>query len=360
MDTEKKMELKDLGFDPWFRDRSKHLEDGEGKVARIAAVHRDNYIVIGETGEVRAELTGKILYSAASRIDLPTVGDWVVVRYYDEGALAIIHDVLPRRTVLRRKVAGKTVDYQPLAANIDTAFIIQSADRDFNLRRLERYLVMVRDGGIRPVILLSKSDLIDKNEIKRKLEEIRKTDDKCDVIAFSNIDGRGMKTIRDALEPSRTYCLLGSSGVGKTTLLNKLIGEERFVVAEVREKSGKGKHVTTARQLIRLPNGSLIIDTPGMRELGIFGVDEGLEDTFDDIHALAQDCRYTDCTHTHEVGCAVRKAVEENRLDAGRYESYQKIRKESEYYSMSYLEKRRRDKSFGKMCKAVMKNNKKA
>jgi ribosome biogenesis GTPase len=148
--------------------------------------------------------------------------------------------------------------------------------------------------------------------------------------------------------------------VGKTTLLNKLVGEERFAVAEVREKSGKGKHVTTARQLIRLPNGSLIIDTPGMRELGVFGVDEGLEDTFDDIHALAQDCRYNDCTHTHEVGCVVREAVEEGRLDSGRYESYRKIRKESEYYSMSYLEKRRREKSFGKMCKMIMKSKKKA
>ena len=349
------MELSELGFDSWFRRQWESMESSDEVVARVSAVNRDNYTILGERGEAQAELTGKILYTAESKVEMPTVGDWVLVQYFNDDTLAIIQNILPRKTVLKRKIAGKTVDFQLLAANIDTAFIMQSLDGNFNLRRLERYLVMIRDGGIQPVILLSKCDLIENTDLDEKLDIIRKMDYGCEAAAFSNVDGKGLKAIQSNLESGHTYCLLGSSGVGKTTLLNRLIGEDRFTVAEVRKKDSKGKHTTTARQLIQLPSGGLIIDTPGMRELGLFGVESGLDDTFGEIGALAQNCRYKDCTHTHEAGCAVREAVGVGRLDAGIYESYIKIRKESEHYNRSYLEKKRRDKEFGKMVKQYKK-----
>jgi len=349
------MELPDLGFDDRFQRQREELERSELSVARITRVDRDRYLVRNEQNEVQAEPTGKLLYSVDSSQDLPCVGDWTLVQYYNEGTLAIIHDLLPRRTFLRRKTAGKKVDYQMIASNIDVAFIMQSFDFNFNLRRLERYLVMVKEGHIEPMILLSKSDLVSTEDLEQRITEIRQARINTRVITFSNKTAVGLETVRQALEKDKTYCLLGSSGVGKTTLLNHLLGREEFETHPVREKDGRGRHTTARRQLSLLNNGALLIDTPGMRELGMIAVEGSIEESFPDIHGLSGMCRFRDCTHSVETGCAIIKAIENGELDEERYRSYLKLMKESEFYQMSYAERRKKDKEFGRMINAAMK-----
>ncbi len=349
------MELSDLGFDSWFRQKWDELNIPDSSVARITRVDRDRYLLRNEQGEVQGEPTGKLLFSVASGESLPCVGDWVIVQYFNEGTLAIIHDVLPRKTFLHRKAAGKKVDYQMIASNIDVAFIMQSCDFNFNLRRMERYLVMARDGGIEPVILLSKSDLISTEELESKMSEIEQARVNAKTIPFSNLSGAGIQTISESLEKGKTYCLLGSSGVGKTTLLNHLLGREEFETNEVREKDGRGKHTTARRQLSVIGNGALLIDTPGMRELGMMGVGPSIDDSFSDVHILSEHCRFRDCTHTSEHGCAVLAAVESGGLNEERYRSYMKLVRESEFNDMSYAEKRKKDKDFGRMVNTAMK-----
>jgi ribosome biogenesis GTPase len=235
---------------------------------------------------------------------------------------------------------------------------MQSVEFDFNLNRLERYLVMTNESHIEPVILLSKRDLISDEELEKVINEIKNTNPDYKVIAFSSQTGEGLKDIQNLLQRGKTYCLLGSSGVGKTTLINKLVGDDKFATRSIREKDGKGRHVTARRQLVILDKGGLIIDTPGMRELGNIGVETGLDKTFADIAAFAQECRFQDCTHTEEPGCAVKLAVKNGKLPAQRYQNYLKIRKESQFHAMSYVERRNRDKKFGKMVKSVMKDKK--
>jgi ribosome biogenesis GTPase len=353
------MDLKDLGFDHWFEQQQDESGHRGGCVARVTEVVRDNYVVTDTTRSVPAELTGRLLYLAESSADLPCVGDWVVVQYYDEGTHAIITDLLPRKSVLRRKAAGKHIDSQMIAANIDVAFIVQSCDADFSVRRLERYLVMARDGRIEPALLLTKSDLVDAPELEVKISQVRQGNPALRVFAISNVTGRGLDELRHVLRRGMTYCLLGSSGVGKTTLLNRLLGREAFPTNTVREKDGKGRHTTSRRQLIVLKNGAMFIDTPGMREMGVIGMRDGIGESFADMAELATRCRYRDCTHTTEPGCAILGAVSSGELEEERYHSYLKLIKESEYHQMSYLEKRRKDRDFGRFVKSVMKQHRK-
>jgi ribosome biogenesis GTPase len=353
------MKLDDLGFDDWFREKWNETLPHDWNLARVAAVDKEKYIIKNEEADVLAEITGKLMYGARSSLDLPAVGDWVGVQYFNQNTLAIIHEILPRKSLLKRKVAGKAVEYQTIAANIDVAFIMQSVEFDFNLMRLERYLIMANEGGIVPVILLSKRDLISAEKLENKIMAIINTNPDYKVIAFSNKTNEGLEDILVLLKRGKTYCLLGSSGVGKTTLINKLIGKEKFATKAIREKDGKGRHVTARRQMVDLERGGLIIDTPGMRELGNIGVETGLEKTFPDIIALAQECRFKDCSHSEEPGCAVTQAVKTGKLAAKRYQNYVKIRKESQFHAMSYRERRDKDKQFGKMVKSVMKVKKK-
>lgn len=349
------MELKDLGFNAWLEERNKKSQQPEYRIARVIAVNKNNYIIKNEAAEIPAEVTGKIVYGSESNLDLPTVGDWVYVQYINEDTFAIIHKIFPRKSLLKRKLAGKKIEYQPIASNIDVALIVQSVDFDFNLQRLERYLIMVNESNIKPLILLSKCDLISDEDLKQKINEIKSRNPDCEIIAFSNKTGEGLAEIQRFLKQGKTYCLLGSSGVGKTTLINRLIGKDVFTTNAVREKDGKGRHVTARRQLIILEQGGLIIDTPGMRELGNIGAQAGIDETFKDIINLAQNCRFKNCTHQKEPGCSVIKAVEEGKLSVKRYQNYFKLRKESEYYEMSYLEKREKDKKFGKIYKEAKK-----
>jgi ribosome biogenesis GTPase len=353
------MELSELGFDAWFQQRWDELKKPDSGVARVTRVDRDRYRVMNEREEIQAETTGNLLFSADSSQSLPCVGDWVLVHYYNDGTLATIHDVLPRKSFLHRRAAGKKVEYQMIASNIDVAFIMQSCDYNFNIRRMERYLVMVKEGHIKPVVLLSKADLVSPKELKRKVSEIENARIVAKIIAFSNTTGDGLQAIRGSLEKSRTYCMLGSSGVGKTTLLNHLLGREAFATNPVREKDGKGRHTTARRQLSVLENGALLIDTPGMRELGMTAAGTSIDNSFSEISKLSANCRFRDCTHTRETGCAILKAVEDGELDEHRYRNYLKLTKESEFYQMSYAERRKKDKQFGRMINVAMKQMRK-
>jgi ribosome biogenesis GTPase len=348
------MKLRDLGFEQWFEAHSTELHQEGCGFARISAVDRGAYLIMNEAGEVPAELTGRLAYQIESSIDLPCVGDWVTAQYYNNDTAAIIHRVFPRNTFLRRKTAGENVDYQMIAANIDTAFIVQSCHFDFNPRRLDRYLVMAADGHVEPVVILTKTDLISPDELDQKMAIIGSVT-KAHVIALSNITGSGFNAL--TLLPGRTYCLLGSSGVGKTTLINRLIGREAFTTRSV-SASGEGTHTTSRRQLIVLSQGAMLIDTPGMRELGIVGAGDGVELGFEEIFLLSADCRYANCSHAYEAGCAIRAAVERGELSEDRYASYIKLKKESEFHELSYLDKRKKDKAFGRFIKSAKKQMK--
>ncbi|HCA80722.1 MAG TPA: ribosome small subunit-dependent GTPase A [Bacteroidetes bacterium] len=349
------MGLIELGYDDWFEQKRGEIRRPDCEVAKITRVDRDRYLVLNGETEVRGEPTGKLLFSADSGQDLPCVGDWVLVQYHNDGELAIIHAVLPRKSYLRRKSSGQNVDYQMIASNIDRALIVQSCDFNFNIRRLERYLVITNEGGIEPTILLSKSDLVSPADLESMIAAIEEAHIGAPIIPLSNLTPDGLDSFRAILERGKTYCLLGSSGVGKTTLLNSLAGKEIFETNPVREKDSRGRHTTARRQLVVLGNGSLLVDTPGMRELGLIGAEESIDNSFSDIHELSESCRFADCTHTHETDCAVVAALEAGTLDEERYQNYKKLLKESAYHQMTYAEKRKKDKQFGRMIKKAMK-----
>lgn len=349
-------ELKSIGYSEWFESRADGQKLAAHAVARVVSVHKDSFTVTKGGDEVFAELSGNLLYSTDSASELPTTGDWVYADFYDDDTHAIIYGVFPRKTLLKRKAVGKLVDYQLIAANIDVAFIIQSLNDNFNLRRLERYLVMINEAGIEPVILLSKCDLMPEDEIsdiKNKVLEVAPT---ATVMAFSNLNQASIDSIIGALKSELTYCLLGSSGVGKTTLLNSIVGKDEFETKAVSKIQSKGRHTTTSRQLVRLESGAMVIDTPGMRELGSMSADEGLDETFSEIAALSQQCKFANCSHSNEKGCAILAAINAEELSEERYQNYLKIKKESDFNQMSYSEKRKKDKDFGKLIKSTLKN----
>jgi len=343
------------GLTRWSEDEARERCGSDASIARVTAVDRGRYLIRDEHGETPAELTGKFLYTTGSSTDLPCVGDWVCARYLDSRAHAIIHRVLPRRSFLRRKAAGRDIEFQMIAANIDVAFVIQSCHFDFNVRRLERYLVIARDGHIEPVVLLTKTDLVSPGELDQLIGRIRRAGIDTRIVALSNVTGAGIDRVRELVLPGKTYCLLGSSGVGKTTLINHLAGGSGLETREV-SHTGEGRHTTTRRQLIVLEHGALLIDMPGMRELGMLGVGEGLDETFSDIGELARNCRFTDCSHASEPGCAVRAAIKRHELSEEHLQNYLKLARESAFHDSSYVERRKKDRDFGRFVHSVMKH----
>lgn len=330
--------LKKFGFTPWFQEQaqafvspSTGLRAGKPwKPYRITAVHK-GWCDISDGEETRpAKTTGKLRRIARETKDYLTVGDWVMATNFDRGDFAMIHAVLDRQNTLKRKMAGKEVSHQLIAANIDTAFVVHTLDKGYNLPKLERYLSIVNESGITPVVLLTKKDLLSAKELKERLSEVSERLPNVPIYAFSNTTGSGLKTVQKLFKKGKTYCLLGASGVGKTSLINSLFGEEDlYFTLPVRESDGKGIHTTTWRELIELENGALVIDTPGMRELGHLDSSTGINDTFEDILALESECRFRDCAHTNTKGCAIEAAVEAGTIDKARYENFIRMRQEA-------------------------------
>lgn len=315
--------LASMGWDERFARDFDSLRAPGAVPARVVAEHRDRYLIHTPHGERAAVLSGRLRHQARTREDLPATGDWVVV---DEGhGTAAIHAVLPRRSLFRRKAAGDTTEAQVLAANVDVAFVAAALPADVNARRIERYLALAWESGAVPVVLLTKADLVD--DVDAAVRGVRAVAPGVDVAAVSSLTGAGVDALARWLRPGRTAVLLGSSGVGKSTLTNLLLGTGALRTGAVRD-DGRGRHTTTHRQLVRLANGALLIDTPGMRELQLWTADAGLEAAFADVEGLAARCRFGDCAHRTEPGCAVRAAVEHGALEPARLESWRRLRRE--------------------------------
>lgn len=330
------MDLTSLGWSEFFETNFKSYE-GQGYTAgRVVLEHKGFFRVNTEYGEVLAEISGKLRHEAVNRSALPAVGDWVVIRSRPEGGSGVIRAVLPRRTSFGRKIVGSRTEEQIVGANIDTVFLLTSLNQDFNLRRIERYLIIAWESGANPIIILSKSDLCDR--LADEIDEMQSVARGVPVHAISVVTGNGLQDIAQYFKRGQTVALLGSSGVGKSSLINHVVGGARLKVQTVREHDDRGRHTTTHRELILLPAGGLVLDTPGMRELQLWEGDESLQLVFDDIEELAGRCFFSDCRHQDEPRCVIREALAAGTIDAGRYESYKKLQNELQYQA------RRRDK----------------
>ncbi|HZM96285.1 MAG TPA: ribosome small subunit-dependent GTPase A [Vicinamibacterales bacterium] len=354
------MTLEALG---WDRDLDRAFQEWADKpdVRPGRVLIEFNYIcrVWCEGGEIEAVRSGRLTHRATSRRELPAVGDWVMVRKRrDDGRGAIIA-VLPRRSWFSRRMAGPVTDEQVVAANVDVVFIVMSLDFDFSLRRLERYLLLARESGASPVVLLTKPDVCE--DVPARLAEVTALTGDVPVHVVSPKLGEGLDRVAGHLPAGKTGALLGSSGVGKSTIINRLVGRDVQKTRDIREADSKGRHTTTHRQLVFLPNGGFLIDTPGMRELQLWDVGEAVRETFDEIEALAIDCRFTDCRHRDEPRCAVKAAVGDGRLSAARLESYLKLQDELGHLARqqderAQLEHKRRSKIMGKALKQHLKS----
>mgnify|MGYP003111646361 FL=1 len=320
------------------------------EVGRIISEHKERYIVKTEKGELDAEIIGNLRYTANTREDFPAVGDWVAISEYDDDKV-LIHSIFPRKTIIERHAVGKQGEKQIIATNIDFAFIVQAVDRDFNINRIERYLTICNTSNVKPIIILNKIDLINDTVLTDLMSKVQERVTQVPVIAISNESQKGIERLRKSIVKGKTYCLLGSSGVGKSSLLNNLSGKQLMKTNEISSSTNKGRHVTSHRELIVLENGGIIIDNPGMREVGIVDSTDGLDITFEAIIELSKDCKFKDCTHTTEVDCAVLKSVESGELDKSSYENYLKMEREKEHFESTVAEKRKKDKNFGKMVK---------
>lgn len=355
--------IENLGYDDFFESKRKELNLGDFSVARVISEQRGSYEVINQNGRFLAKITGNQIFNACSREDYPAVGDWVLITELAQGQ-AVINKALPRKTIIKRKYGNKNKigskeEVQVIGANLDVAFVVESINRDYNLNRFERYFSIIKDQGIEPVIILNKIDLISKEELDLITSEIKKRFDKITIILTSTFDNEGLRELKSYIKKGKTYCFLGSSGVGKSSLINKLIGEEIIKTGDISKYSGRGKHVTTSRQMYFLKNGGIVIDNPGIREVGITNVNVGVDNLFDEIIELGKKCKYNDCAHINEPGCKVLEAVKEGKLDEAKYNNYINLKKETEYSEMTDFKKKEKDRNFGRFIKNAKKDLKK-
>jgi ribosome biogenesis GTPase len=351
------MTLEDLGYNDQLEELRKEQNLDSFGIGRVIQEHRDRYTVKTESNEFECELIGNLRFTVTDESELPSIGDWVAISEYDEGK-ALIHAVLPRSSILKRKAVGKLGQTQIIAANIDVGLIVQSVNRDFNINRLERYLTICHASKIEAIIVLSKIDLIEESQLKTLLNQVQERIKNVPIISISNQSQIGIDNIKALLIKGKTYCLLGSSGVGKSTLINSIIGDELVKTGSISESIDRGKHITSRRELVVLEKG-ILIDNPGMREVGITDAFDGFEMTFDDILNLAQDCKYNDCTHTNEDACAVLAALENDDLNPESYDNFLKLEKERLHFESNAQERKKKGKALGKLIKNMKKNNNK-
>lgn len=353
--TVKMVALSDLGFGITQSSYQNKEELAALDIGRISREHKERYCIRSASGEWDAEVSGQLRFTATSRLDLPVIGDWVAFIPYDEGK-ALIHTVFPRTSILQRRATGKLSESQPIAANIDYALIVQSLNRDFNINRLERYLTLCYASSINPLVLFNKIDMIGAETLIEQLVTIQQRVPEVPIFPVSAVTGQGLEAVLAQISAGKTYCLLGSSGVGKSSLINVLLGKERMKTGDISAGADRGKHVTTHRELVVLDTGGIIIDNPGIREVGMVNVGQGVEQTFDAITELSDNCRFRDCTHQREKGCAVLAALQTGALDEAVYANYQNLQREQQHFEEHDAAKRRKEKVFSKMVKRYYKD----
>ena len=351
------MTLLDLGWEAMAAHQEQEAEAvAEGfLIGRITSEQKEHYLVQAAVGEFDAEITGNLRYAARGPEDFPAVGDWVAISDQGNG-FAIIHRVLARYSLIKRRAIDSHGDIQVIATNVDYAIIVQGADRDFNLNRIERYLTMCHDSSVMPIIVVTKTDLFGEAQMLEMEQHIRQRQPDVSLVLLSNLTMAGYERLGKLLAKGQTYCLLGSSGAGKSTLINNLAQRELMKTAGLSPDTNKGRHTTSHRQLFVLDSGEIIIDNPGMRELGMADGQGGLDMTFARIHELSGQCRFGDCTHTGEKGCAVLQAIQDGELEPVVYDNYLKLEKEKQYFESTRLEKRQKAREFSRMVKNFKKD----
>ncbi|MBP9815265.1 MAG: ribosome small subunit-dependent GTPase A [Candidatus Levybacteria bacterium] len=349
-----KITINDLGFNKFFESNLKELKIEKYTIARVIAEYREAYRVISNHGDFLAKITGKQIFNATKREDYPAVGDWILITELRDNK-AIINHILPRKTILMKKYSDKQ-ENQIIATNIDTAFIVESVDKDFNLNRFERYLIIAREANIIPVFILNKIDLISEVEISNRLDQIKNRFSNVVTILTSTKTKAGINNLINNIKKGETYCFLGSSGVGKSSLINALLGKNTIKTQEINAAEERGRHTTTVRELYLLKNGGIVIDNPGTREVGVSDSYSGIDDVFNEITKISRNCKFSNCTHTNEPECAILAAITNNLLDINKFDNYLKLKKESEYFEMNKQEKRAKDRKFGQYVKKYFDN----
>ena len=357
-----RMKLETFGWNSFFESRFAPHREQKLLPGRISIQHKDRYVLLSEQGEINGKVSGKFRFDVSGLQEFPAVGDWVVFEIDSGDQSAVIHHVLERKSKFSRKVAGDRPDEQVLAANIDIVFLVMGLDGNYNLRRLERYLTVAEESEARSVIVLNKSDLC--SHLVECTQEVLSIAHGINVVVMSALRAEDVAPIRSLLTPGITGVLLGSSGVGKSTITNQLLGREHSQVQSVRETDSHGRHTTPHRELLVLPNGGIIIDTPGLRELQLWAGEEGMQDSFDDIEELAAKCRFRDCKHEAEPNCAVKQALEDGTLESGRYEGFQKLQRESFFQTTKHSknlqqQKKEREKKITKQINDINRNRNK-
>lgn len=348
-------DLESLGYTAFFADYRQANNLDTFDIGRVISEHKERYIVRGENGDYEAEIIGNLRYTANSRLDFPSVGDWVAISLFEENK-AIIHAVYARTSLLTRKAVQGNGELQIIASNVNKALIVQAMDRDFSISRLERYLSICYDAQVEPLIVLNKTDLIDKELLEKRILQIRERIATVPIIPVSLKNQEGTTSLEAYIVAAQSYCLMGSSGVGKSSLINFLEGKELTKTGEIGTGNERGRHVTSSRSLFILNNGGIIIDTPGMRELGMSSNAKGIDTVFEQIISREKDCQFADCSHQGEKGCAIIQAVDAGEISKEAYTNFLKLQREKEHFESTEAEKRKKGKDLSKIIRKTIRS----